>query len=257
MKILLSNDDGYFAEGLVTLALALADKHDVKVCAPATEKSGAGHALTFNRTLKWTEISADEMTLSDGKGNRIPFHAVHGSPADAVKFALEYIYRDEKFDLVLSGINSVLNIGTDIIYSGTFGAAEEGSILGVPSVAVSTVASDGGYALAAEFVMDNLEALHAAAAPYVTVNVNVPSGRREAVKGVAVVPLGIRRYNDWYEFDGKCGYELFGAPHDCSNDDEDTDCKLSDMGYITVTPVRVLCTDDAELARCKGRKWKF
>ncbi len=256
MKILIANDDGYFAEGLVTLALALADEHDVRVSAPATEKSGAGHALTFNRTLKWTEISPDEMLLSAG-GRRIPFHAVHGSPADAVKFALEYIYKDEKFDLVLSGINSVLNVGSDIIYSGTFGAAEEGSVLGVPSVAVSTVASDGGYALAAEFVRNNLEKLRAAAAPYVTVNVNVPSGRREAIKGVAVVPLGIRRYNDWYEFDGGSGYELFGSPIDYSGDREETDCKLSDMGYITVTPVRVLCTDEAELARCRTAEWKF
>ena len=158
---------------------------------------------------------------------------------------------------MLSGINSVLNVGSDIIYSGTFGAAEEGSVLGVPSVAVSTVASDGGYALAAEFVRNNLEKLRAAAAPYVTVNVNVPSGRREAIKGVAVVPLGIRRYNDWYEFDGGSGYELFGSPIDYSGDREETDCKLSDMGYITVTPVRVLCTDEAELARCRTAEWKF
>ena len=257
MKILLTNDDGYFAEGIVTLALALSAEHEVFVSAPAAEKSGAGHALTFNRTLKWTEISPDEMLLTDGKGKRIPFHAVHGSPADAVKFALEYIYRDEKFDLVVSGINSVLNIGSDIIYSGTFGAAEEGSILGVPSVAVSTVASDGGYELAARFVRVNLALLRAAASPYVTVNVNVPSGRAEKIKGVAVVPLGVRRYNDRYEFDGRSGYELFGSPHDSSADDEDTDCKLSDLGYITVTPVRVLCTDEGSLQRIGGTQWKM
>ena len=142
MKILLTNDDGYSAEGIITLALALADEHEVRVSAPATEKSGAGHALTFNRTLKWSEIAPDEAVLMAGKKD-IPFHAVHGSPADAVKFALEYIYRDEKFDLVISGINSVLNIGSDILYSGTFGAAEEGSVLGVPSLAVSTFAADG------------------------------------------------------------------------------------------------------------------
>ena len=190
------------------------------------------------------------MLLTDGKGRRIPFHAVHGSPADAVKFALEYIYRDEK-------INSVLNIGSDIIYSGTFGAAEEGSVLGVPAVAVSTVASDGGYDLAARFVKDNLSALYAATSPFVTVNVNIPSGRAEKIKGVAVVPLGLRRYNDWYEHDGKEGYELFGSPGDCSADAEDTDCKLSDLGYITVTPVRVLCTDDGSLEKIGGTEWKL
>lgn len=256
MKILLTNDDGYSAEGIITLALALADEHEVRVSAPATEKSGAGHALTFNRTLKWSEIAPDEAVLMAGKKD-IPFHAVHGSPADAVKFALEYIYRDEKFDLVISGINSVLNIGSDIIYSGTFGAAEEGSVLGVPSIAVSTFAADGGYALAAEFVRDNLDALYAAISPYVTLNVNVPSGRREKIKGVAVVPLGLRRYNDRYEHDGNGGYELFGAPRDCSDAEEDTDCKLSDTGYITVTPVRVLCTDDESLKRVGGTEWKL
>ena len=257
MRILLTNDDGYFAEGIVKLALALAEEHEVIVSAPAGERSGAGHALTFNRTLKWTEVSPDEMLLTDGKGRRIPFHAVHGSPADAVKFALEYIYRDEKFDLVVSGINSVLNIGSDIIYSGTFGAAEEGSVLGVPAVAVSTVASDGGYDLAARFVKENLSALYAATSPFVTVNVNIPSGRAEKIKGVAVVPLGLRRYNDWYEHDGKEGYELFGSPGDCSLDAEDTDCKLSDLGYITVTPVRVLCTDEGSLEKIGGTEWKL
>lgn len=257
MKILLTNDDGYFAEGIVTLALALSGEHDVRVSAPASEKSGAGHALTFNRTLKWTEVSHDEMLLTDSKGRRIPFHAVHGSPADAVKFALEYIYRDEKFDLVVSGINSVLNIGSDIIYSGTFGAAEEGSILGVPGIAVSAAAADGGYDLAAEFVVKNLEKLRACASPYVTLNVNVPSGHREKIKGVAVVPLGVRRYKDWYEHDGSGGYELFGSPCDYSADEADTDCKLSDMGYITVTPVRVLCTDEAGLPLCRGTEWKL
>lgn len=256
MKILLTNDDGYSAEGIISLALALADEHDVYVSAPATEKSGAGHALTFNRTLCWTQVSPSEMLLKNAAGKDIPFHAVHGSPADAVKFALEYIYRGEKFDLVISGINSVLNVGSDIIYSGTFGAAEEGSVLGVPGIAVSTVAADGGYDLAARFVKENLNALYAATSPYVTVNVNVPSGRREKIKGVAVAPLGVRRYNDWYEYDGSRGFVLYGSPIDYSGDAEHTDCKLSDLGYITVTPVRVLCTDEGSLGRISATEWK-
>ena len=257
MKILLTNDDGYSAEGIIALALALGEEHDVRVCAPAGERSGAGHSLTFNRTLRWTEIGEDDLVLAGGRGRGIPFHAVHGSPADAVKFALEHIYRHEKFDLVISGVNSVLNIGSDIIYSGTFGAAEEGSVLGVPSVAVSTVASDGGYGLAVRFVRENLPTLLAAASPYVTVNVNVPSGRAEKIKGVAVVPLGIRRYEDRYECAGGRDYELFGAPLDCSGHDEDTDCKFSDLGYITVTPVRVLCTDADTLSRAAKTEWKL
>ena len=75
-------------------------------------------------------------------------------------------------------------------------------MLGVPAVAVSTVASDGGYDLAARFVKENLHALYAATSPFVTVNVNIPSGRAEKIKGVAVVPLGLWRKTDWYGHDG-------------------------------------------------------
>ena len=107
------------------------------------------------------------------------------------------------------------------------------------------------------FVRENLPSLLAAASPYVTVNVNVPSGRAEKIKGVAVVPLGIRRYEDRYECAGGRDYELFGAPLDCSGHDEDTDCKFSDLGYITVTPVRVLCTDADTLSRAAKTEWKL
>ena len=251
MRILLSNDDGYEAPGLLALAKALAPGNELHICAPAEERSGAGHGLTLRGGLVWKHA------VRHGELPGVPREYVHGTPADAVKFALEHIYRGVKFDLVVSGINSVLNLGTDTVYSGTFGAAEEGSVLGVPSVAVSAAAYDGGYALAAEFVKNNLSALHAAASPYVTVNVNVPSGDRGKIKGVAVVPLGIRRYNDWYEHDGSGGYELFGSPGNYAADKEETDCKMFDLGYITVTPVRVLCTDEGSLQRIGGTQWKM
>ncbi len=257
MRILLTNDDGYFAEGLTKLALALCNEHDVVVSAPATEKSGAGHSLTFNRSLHFNTIGENELLLLSESGVAVPVHAVHGSPADAVKFAIEHIYADKPFDLVISGVNSVLNIGTDIIYSGTFGAAEEGSVLGVKSIAVSAVAKRGGYDLAIEFVKNNLPKLVESIPPFVTLNVNVPCGFREEIKGVRAVPLGLRRYNDWYERDGKGGYELFGAPLDCSDCEKDTDCKMSDLSYITLTPVPVFTTDEEALKAYAAKEWKL
>ena len=115
MKILLSNDDGYNAEGLLKLALALKDRHEVHISAPAGEQSGSGHGLTFGRGLGWRRVPADELPEVDGKRVDVPCHAVYGSPADAVKFAIEHIYLGERFDLVISGVNTVLNIGSDII----------------------------------------------------------------------------------------------------------------------------------------------
>ena len=73
---------------------------------------------------------------------------------------------------------------------------------------------------------------------------------------MAVAPLGVRRYNDWYEYDGSRGFVLYGSPNDYSGDAEHTDCKLSDLGYITVTPVRVLCTDEGSLGRISATEWK-
>ena len=130
MRILLSNDDGYEAPGLLALAKALAPGNELHICAPAEERSGAGHGLTLRGGLVW------QHAVRHGELPGVPREYVHGTPADAVKFALEHIYRGVKFDLVVSGINSVLNLGTDTVYSGTFGAAEEGTLLGVPSMAV-------------------------------------------------------------------------------------------------------------------------
>ena len=133
----------------------------------------------------------------------------------------------------------------------------EGSVLGVKSIAVSAVAKRGGYDLAIEFVKNNLPKLVESIPPFVTLNVNVPCGFREEIKGVRAVPLGLRRYNDWYERDGKGGYELFGAPLDCSDCEKDTDCKMSDLSYITLTPVPVFTTDEEALKAYAAKEWKL
>lgn len=255
MKILLSNDDGYFAEGLVKLAKALSREHEVFVCAPASEQSGAGHGLTLGGGLNWRgEAEVGFIEGCDGK--RIPCRAVCGSPADAVKFAVQHLYKTRAFDLVMSGVNSVLNIGTDIMYSGTYAAAEEGTILGIPSIAVSTAAKKGGYDAAVDFVVDNLDALIKHIRPFVTLNVNVPFGDKEKLRGVKVTAVGVRHYEDWYE-ETPAGFRLKGYPFDCSMSDKDDDCKWSDCGYITVTPVRMVSADEESLREMRGERWKL
>lgn len=255
MKILLSNDDGYFAEGLIKLAKALSREHDVFVCAPSVEKSGAGHGLTLGGGLCW-QGEAEVGYIEGANGRKIPCHAVHGSPADAVKFAVQHLYADSRFDLVVSGVNSVLNVGTDIMYSGTFGAAEEGTVLGIPSLAVSTAAKRGGYDAAVDFAVDNLDALVACTRPFVTVNVNVPFGDKEKIRGVKVTSVGVRHYHDWYE-ETSAGYRLKGYALDCSESGEDDDCRWSDCGYITVSPVKIVAADEEVLRAARDTEWKL
>ena len=250
MRILLSNDDGYEAPGLLALAKALAPGNELHICAPAEERSGAGHGLTLRGGLVW------QHAVRHGELPGVPREYVHGTPADAVKFALEHIYRGVKFDLVVSGINSVLNLGTDTVYSGTFGAAEEGTLLGVPSMAVSVRAGRGGYDLAAEFVAKNLEKLTADIPPFVTLNVNLPSGIREEIRGIKVTPLGHRKYEDYYE-DAPEGFRLRGCPVDRADDDADDDCKWSDAGYITLTPVRTSVSDGGMLRALGEKRWEL
>lgn len=125
MRILLCNDDGYQAMGIRTLAATLrAAGHDVTIVAPHEERSGQSHAMTFFRPVLVRKI--DENT-----------HAVYGTPADCAFLALHDIFKDTKFDLVISGINHGLNVGWDVNYSGTVGAATEAASLGHRAIAIS------------------------------------------------------------------------------------------------------------------------
>ncbi|MEG1663573.1 MAG: 5'/3'-nucleotidase SurE [Clostridia bacterium] len=247
MKILLTNDDGYFADGLLSLAAALSEDNEVVVCAPKNQKSGAGHSLSFHQTLAFERIDTEMLTQNRSFHLSVPCFAVDGTPSDCVKFAVEHLCKDTKFDVCISGINDVLNVGSDTIYSGTFGSAEEGTILGIKSIAFSTVSGKGNFDFHIQFLKDNLQKLLSSIAPNVTININVPSMKKEEINGVAVVPLGIRRYNDWYEKNSESRFQLTGYPIDCSDSDTVNDCKMSDCGYITITPVNVIATSTNQL----------
>ena len=125
MRILLSNDDGYFAPGLQALASALSEVGSVTVVAPERDRSGASNSLTLDRPLSLRKAASG-------------FHYVNGTPTDCVHLAVTGML-DELPDMVVSGINHGANMGDDTIYSGTVAAATEGFLLGVPAIAISLV----------------------------------------------------------------------------------------------------------------------
>ncbi len=180
MRILLSNDDGYFAPGLAALAEAIAKFAEIVVVAPERDRSGASNSLTLDRPL---------IVRHSHSG----FIYVNGTPTDCVHLAVTGLL-DELPDMVISGINHGANMGDDTIYSGTVAAATEGFLLGIPSIAVSLASkSSGNYATAARIACELGERFrdHPMTGP-VLLNVNVPDVPYDRLEGREVTRLGRR-----------------------------------------------------------------
>ena len=180
MRILLSNDDGYFAPGLAALAEGLAPLGEITVVAPERDRSGASNSLTLDRPLQLHRAHNG-------------FFYVNGTPTDCVHMAVTGIL-DFEPDVIVSGINSGSNMGDDTLYSGTVAAATEGYLLGIPSIAVSLTSKEFvHYATAARVAREIVERLMRApfGAP-VLLNVNVPDVPYAALKGMEVTRLGRR-----------------------------------------------------------------
>jgi len=180
MRILLSNDDGYFAPGIAILAEALARLAEVIVVAPERDRSGASNSLTLDRPLS---------VRKSGNG----FLFVNGTPTDCVHLAVTGLLEGLP-DMVISGINLGANMGDDTIYSGTVAAATEGYLLGIPSLAVSLASKAGRhYGTAARVTTELVERFQRRPPPEpVLLNVNVPDIAYEALKGFEVTRLGKR-----------------------------------------------------------------
>jgi 5'-nucleotidase len=180
MRILLSNDDGYFAPGLSILATTLADLATITVVAPERDYSGASNSLTLDRPL----------SVRDSANG---FRFVNGTPTDCVHLAVTGLL-GEMPDMVISGINLGANMGDDTIYSGTVAAATEGYLLGIPSLAVSLSSKAGRhYDTAARVTRELVERFQKRPlAEPVLLNVNVPDIPYEALKGFEVTRLGKR-----------------------------------------------------------------
>ena len=185
MKILLTNDDGINSEGIQKLAGALRSKgkYKVTVIAPEGNRSGISHAVSLlNGPVKLSRLDADTFSCS-------------GYPADCVIAALLGALTD-KPDLLLSGINHGVNLGTDIIYSGTVAAARQASLAGIPAIALSLAGSAAFcWDMAASWAADHLEELMAYCEKDTFVNVNIPNNP-EGPDGIAVTYPAAKRYND-------------------------------------------------------------
>jgi 5'-nucleotidase len=180
MRILLSNDDGYFAPGIEILAAALASLGSVTVVAPERDRSGASNSLTLDRPLS-VRKSANGYLY------------VNGTPTDCVHLAVTGLL-EELPDIVISGINLGANMGDDTIYSGTVAAAMEGYLLGIPSLAVSLTSKAGKhYETAARVARELVARLKKNLPPQpVLLNVNVPDVPYDSIRGLEVTRLGKR-----------------------------------------------------------------
>lgn len=240
MNILLSNDDGYNAIGIKTLANRLKKEHNVVVVAPMGERSGTSHAVNF-----FSGIFYEDKGFIDG----VRTYAVSGTPADCVLFGLKYLCKDMKIDAVVSGINTCLNAGSDIIFSGTFGAAQEGTFQKLPSLAVS-LRTKGveDYDFASDFTAKNLVELLSYANENITINLNIPCVKKENIKGVRIAPIAYQPYNESYvKKTDSNGVDMFfvdGHPIKHTDEQSGGDCFLLSQGYITITPVRLISNDE-------------
>jgi 5'-nucleotidase len=180
MRILLSNDDGYFAPGLAILAKTLADLGSITVVAPERDHSGASNSLTLDRPLSVRESANG-------------FRFVNGTPTDCVHLAVTGLL-EEMPDMIVSGINLGANMGDDTIYSGTVAAATEGYLLGIPSLAISLTSKAGRhYETAARVARDLVERFQRnPLGEPLLLNVNVPDIPYDALKGIEVTRLGKR-----------------------------------------------------------------
>jgi 5'-nucleotidase len=238
--ILVSNDDGIRAAGILALEAALTPLGEVWVVAPDREQSATSHSLSLHRPLRVEKIDDRHF-------------AVDGTPTDAVNLAINGIM-PKRPDLVVSGINHGANLGDDITYSGTVSAAIEGTLLNVPSIAVSLVVRNGlNFEVAAAFAAALARAAYQRGLPADTLlNVNVPGLPRADVRGHVVTRMGKRRYGDAIveKLDprGKKYYWIGGEDLGFVPA-EGTDFTAVESGYISITPLHLDLTNYASIAQ--------
>lgn len=232
--ILLTNDDGIYAPGLLALHQALQGLGGLEVIAPDTERSAAGHSITMLHILRVLEVE---------RGGRPFGRAVNGTPADCVKLGLANLLpRPPR--LIVSGINAGPNTGTNVLYSGTVSAAMEGAIYGVPSLAVSmgALSSQHDYTAAAYYARLLAERiLQRGLPPGIMLNLNVPTLPQAEIKGIKLTRQARYHYHDKYErrMDPR-GREYFWLSLEnvsVLDPAPDADAVAVEEGYVSLTPL--------------------
>jgi 5'-nucleotidase len=245
MRVLVSNDDGVDAPGILVLARHLAAVGEVVVVAPDRDRSGASNSLTLDQPIRVKRLEENR-------------YRVAGTPTDCVHLALSGLLEVEP-DIVVSGINSAANLGDDVIYSGTVSAAMEGRFLGLPAIAVSLVTVDHKgvhYDSAALAVMQLMRKLLVDPLPADTIlNVNVPDLPWSEIRGFSVARLGRRhRAAGCIKQDDPRGRPMYwiGPPGEAEDDGPGTDFLAVREGYVSITPIHVDLTRYQALDKVGG-----
>jgi 5'-nucleotidase len=242
VRILVSNDDGYFAPGITLLAEALRQVGEVTVVAPERDRSGASNSLTLDRPL----------TVRRAPNG---YFSVNGTPTDCVHIAVTGLL-DFLPDVVVSGVNLGANMGDDTIYSGTVAAAAEGYLLGIPSVAVSLTSKTGEhFESAIGIALQIVERLrHKPFSEPVLLNVNVPDLAPAMLGGVEITRLGRRHKAEpvvkLQTPRGETAYWI-GPAGGAADAGPGTDFHAVEAGCVSVTPLRMDLTHNAQLPRIK------
>ena len=248
VRILLTNDDGINGRGLALLeSVARTLTDDIWIVAPADEQSGAGHSLTLTQPVRLRQHGERRFSVT-------------GTPTDAVMLAIAHVMKDDRPDVILSGINRGANLAEDVTYSGTVSAAMEGALAGVRSIALSQAYSREGmgdtvpFAAAeawAERVLRPLITMDCD--PATLMNVNFPALHPDEVRGIRICRQGLRDYGRLRIVQRKDprGYDYywFGLGPMIQTPGHSTDLEAIADGYVTVTPLHLDLTHEASIDR--------
>lgn len=253
-EILITNDDGFEAYGILELAKALKSKYKVTVISPSVEKSACAHSITITKPLRLIKLDDGFFKVDDG------------TPADCIFLGLHSLFNDKKPDLIISGINHGANMAEDITYSGTCGGAMEGVLQGVPSLAVSQLYMGDslikyGFDLACEVTLEIVEKIFQNGYPLPKkkfLNLNIPAVSKSDYKGLKVTHAGEKiYYTDANLSKNPRGVEYYWLGQNSMNFDASknigTDLDLGFNGFATLTPVTLDLTDYKEIDGLK--KW--
>ncbi len=246
MKILLTNDDGIHAPGLMALFKELNEDFDLDIVAPESEMSAVGHAITLASPLRVQPVQKNGTFFGYG---------VTGTPADCVKIAVQELLETPP-DIILSGINFGANVGVNVLYSGTVSAATEGAFLGVRSAAISlNTRKDPDFQFAAHFSREIIRFIIESDLKNGTaLNVNIPAVPPDRIKGVSITRQGVGRFKERFErrIDprGNVYYWLTGEMP-VGGEVQDSDASVLNENRITITPVSydLTCIEEMERLR--------
>lgn len=251
MKILVANDDGIDAKGLQTLVKVLARNNEVYVVAPSTQKNAYSQSVTyfFGDKKAWVRNDIEGATKA---------WAVDGTPADCIYYGI-YAFLHDKPDVVISGINHGQNLSTDVLYSGTVGAASEGLIAGIPSIATSLCTYEDYDFTTAALITEKVLYEHMKRKDKLNyvLSINVPALSLSQIKGIKVVGFdGIRDYSNKVTVTKQQDYLVLHHPHKqvgiLNSIGMQGDVTCVDNGYVTLTPITIDRTYYSYLNILKG-----